>query len=627
MFRNLFRLFSGTSGKYQVYSNLASKLRIHSIEATNASNSGHPTSCSSLAEIMSVMFFHPSGMHYSPKDPKNLENDKIVMSKGHAAPILYAAWAEAGLFPVSDLKNLRKINSDLEGHPTPRLNFIDIATGSLGQGISAASGMAYSMKYFEKTSNRVYVVLGDAECAEGSVWEAMNFASHYKLNNLIAIIDVNRLGQSDPTMFQHDLSQYKDRVEAFGWNAVVIDGHCIDEVIAAFTIARHSTDKPTAIIARTMKGKDFVGIENLPNWHGKPLGEKALSVITHLKSLIKTTSDQLAPVAPDSSRYIDSQKTFVIDPPTYPADGKIATRNAYGDALKCIGKDSRIIGLDGDTKNSTMSIQFQQAYQYRFIECFVAEQNMIGTALGLSVRGFTPFVSTFAAFLSRGFDQIRIAGISEGNIKVVGSHCGVSIGEDGSSQMGLEDISMFRSIPGALVLYPSDAVSAYYAVELAANHKGVAYIRTSRPATPIVYKNEVKMQAKSYVIKQSANDVITLVGAGVTLHEAIEASKILEKEGIHVRVIDMFCIKPVDKTTLKENAFQTKNQILTIEDHYPEGGIFDAVSGALANDSVKVSGLYVQELPRSGLPHELMEKYKISASQIVKKVKEILANN
>ncbi|OMJ72438.1 hypothetical protein SteCoe_29142 [Stentor coeruleus] len=624
MFSNLCRLFSGTSASFQAYSNLAAKLRIHSIEATCASNSGHPTSCSSIAEIISVLFFHPSGMHYFPNDPKNPNNDKLVLSKGHAAPILYAAWSEAGLFPTENLKTLRKINSDLEGHPTPRLNFIDIATGSLGQGLSAACGMAYSMKNFEKNTNKVFTILGDAECAEGSVWEAMNFASYYKLDNLIAIMDINRLGQSDPTMFQHDINQYKNRVEAFGWNVIVVDGHCVEEVVAALSLARHSVGKPTAIVAKTFKGKDFVGIENLMNWHGKPLGDQAGKVIAHLKGLIKPTDEVLKPTSPTGTAVAESKNPFVIPPPNYTANSKIATRNAYGDGLKALGKDPRIVGLDGDTKNSTMSIFFQQTFPDRFIECFVAEQNMIGTALGTSVRGKVPFLSTFSAFFTRGFDQVRLAAISEGNVKFAGSHCGVSIGEDGSSQMGLEDISMFRSIPGSLVLYPSDAVSAYKAVELAANHKGVAYIRTSRPATSIIYANTQEFEAKSYVVRESNQDRITVVGAGVTLHEAIKASQILEKQGIYIRVVDMFSVKPVDKRTLLACASATGKKVLTVEDHYVQGGIFEAVSGTLAQEDVRVWGLHVNELPRSGLADELLEKYKISANQIVIKVKEIL---
>lgn len=622
MLRSLTRFFATS----QSYKDLAARLRIHAIEATNASNSGHPTSCSSVAEVLSVLFFHPSGMHYHVKDPKNSSNDKLVLSKGHAAPILYAAWAEAGLFPVSELKNLRKIDSDLEGHPTPRLNFIDIATGSLGQGLSAACGMAYSMKYLEKSASKVFTIMGDAESAEGSVWEAMNFASHYKLDNLIAVFDINRLGQSDPTMFQHDILQYKERAQAFGWDAIVVDGHNVDEVICAFGKARNASGRPTAIIAKTFKGKDFEGIENLPNWHGKPIGDKADKVILGLKAKI-LGNDKLVPTAPSGSNFVLSETGQVAQPPpSYDKNSQIATRNAYGDGLKALGNDNRIVGLDGDTKNSTMSINFYQSFPSRFIECFVAEQNMIGAALGLSTRGRIPFISTFAAFFSRGFDQIRLAAISEGNIKFAGSHCGVSIGEDGSSQMGLEDLAMFRTIPNSLVLYPSDAVSTYRAVQLAAMHKGVSYIRTSRPNTPILYENDKVFEAKSYVVRKGNNDQVTIVAAGITLHESLKAAKELEKNGISVRVVDLFAVKPVDRETLLRNANETGGKILTVEDHYQEGGIFEAVNSALASESVRVWGLFVKELPRSGKPAELLEKYGISANQIALKIKEILAS-
>lgn len=621
MLRSITRFFTSST---QSYKDLAARLRIHAIESTNASNSGHPTSCSSVAEVLSVLFFHPSGMHYHVNDPKNPNNDKLVLSKGHAAPILYAAWAEAGLFPVTDLKNLRKIDSDLEGHPTPRLNFIDIATGSLGQGLSAACGMAYSMKYLENSNSKVFTIMGDAESAEGSVWEAMNFASFYKLDNLVAVFDINRLGQSDPTMFQHDILQYKNRAEAFGWSTVVIDGHNVEEVIEAFGKAREGNGRPTAIIARTFKGRDFEGIENLPNWHGKPLGDKADKVIQGLRKKI-VGSDQVRPRAPEGRNSWLNGGVVAQATPSYDKNSQIATRNAYGDGLKALGSDIRIVGLDGDTKNSTMSQGFQQAFPSRFVECFVAEQNMIGAALGFSTRGRIPFISTFAAFFSRGFDQIRLAAISEGNLKFVGSHCGVSIGEDGSSQMGLEDIAMFRTIPGSLVLYPSDAVSAYRAVQLAANHKGVSYIRTSRPTTSILYENEKVFEAKSYVVRKGNNDQLTIVAAGVTLHESLKAANELEKKyGLSVRVIDLFAVKPIDKETILRNAAETGGKILTVEDHYMEGGIFEAVNSALASESVKVWGLYVNELPRSGKPNELLEKYGISANQIALKVKKIL---
>lgn len=611
---------------YVALKNYAMRMRIHSIESTNAAGSGHPTSCSSLAELLAVLFFDPSGMHYYPKDPKNINNDKLVLSKGHAAPILYAAWAEAGLIPVEELKNLRKLHSDLEGHPTPRLPFVDVASGSLGQGISAASGMAYSMKYLEGNSARVYTILGDGECAEGSVWEALNFASHYALDNLVAIIDVNRLGQSDPTMFQHDMDSYKARFEAFGWHTFAIDGHDLMHIIHALDEARKTKNKPTVLLARTFKGKDFAAIEDQENWHGKPLGDKAHEVIEHLKTLIVETQEVSEPSHPIDNFSPLQERPIMIPPPNYTIGNSIATRQAYGEALRAIGgADDRIVGLDGDTKNSTFSCYFQQMYPQRFVECFIAEQNMVGTALGLSCRGRIPFCSTFGAFFSRAFDHVRMVGISFGNVKFAGSHCGVSIGEDGASQMALEDLAMFRAIPGSLVFYPSDAVSAWRAVELAANHKGAVFIRTSRPALPVLYSNEHEFApGKSYIIKHSQNDKITVVGAGVTLAEAVKAYDHLAVEGIHIRVIDLFSVKPIDADFLIQNGKETDGKILTVEDHYQAGGIFEAISAALAHETVRVYGIYIKEVPRSGTPTELIDLFGISASKIAQKVKELI---
>ena len=609
---------------FPALANMATKLRIHSIESTSAAGSGHPTTCSSISEIFSVLFFDPSGMHYFVKDPANLNNDKLVLSKGHAAPILYAAWAEAGLFPVEDLKTLRKLDSLLEGHPTPRLDFVDVATGSLGQGISVACGMAYSIKHLEGKENRVYTILGDGECAEGSVWEALHFASHYELDNLCVIVDVNRLGQSDPTMFEHEIGFYKAKMEAFGLNAINIDGHDLTSIIYALENAREFKGKPSVILARTFKGKDFLGIENELNWHGKPLGDKTEEILTHLRSKLDSSVEEIAPIPPKESDEAKPESVYTIEPPSYPADTAVATRNAYGDALKALGVDERVVSLDGDTKNSTMAIVFQKAFPQRFVECFIAEQNMIGVALGLSCRKRVPFVSAFAAFFSRGFDHIRMCGLSFGNVKFAGSHCGVSIGEDGGSQMGLEDVAMFRTIPGSLVLYPSDAVSAYRAVELAANHNGVAYIRTSRPATKVIYPNDTDFSAgKSVVLKESGEDKVCVIGAGVTLHEALSAYEELQQEGISVRVVDLFSVKPLDVTTLIKCGNDCKN-ILTVEDHYQEGGIFEAVSAAMATHDFKIHGLYVKEVPRSGKPQELLDMFGISSSRIQAKVKEII---
>ena len=433
-----------------------------------------------MAEIMSVLFYRQ--MRYSVAEPKHASNDRFILSKGHAAPILYAAWAEAGLFPVSDLMNLRKIDSDLEGHPTPRLNFIDVATGSLGQGLSVACGMAYAGKHFDKASYRTYCLMGDGESMEGNIWEALNFAGFYKLNNLCAIIDVNRLGQSDPAPLQHDMETYKKRMESFGFHAIVVDGHDILELCKAFDEAESVTDKPTCLIAKTFKGKYFPDIENLMNWHGKALGDKSASVVKHVESLMKNPGVKPTNIPPPTmdAPNVDITGVALSDPPAYNLGDKLATRQAYGSALAKLAKNNpNVVALDGDMKNSTFSQEMLKVDKNRYIECFICEQNMLGVGIGVACRDRSvAFASTFAAFLTRGFDNLRMGVISQTNLNVVGSHCGVSIGEDGPSQMALEDIAMFRSLPGCTVFYPSDAVSTERAVELAANTRGVSTIRS-----------------------------------------------------------------------------------------------------------------------------------------------------
>ncbi|XP_065351186.1 transketolase-like protein 2 isoform X1 [Cloeon dipterum] len=608
---------------------IANKLRIHSISSTSASKSGHPTSCASIAELMSVLFFHT--MRYKVSAPKDASSDRFVLSKGHAAPILYAAWAEAGLFPVADLQNLRKIDSDLEGHPTPRLNFIDVGTGSLGQGLSVAAGMAYVGKYFDKASYRTYCLLGDGESAEGSVWEALHFASYYKLDNLCVIFDVNRLGQSEPTSLQHDMEVYRKRLDAFGFNALVVDGHDVEELTKAFHEASVTKGKPTAIIAKTFKGRNFPKVEDEENWHGKPLGDKAEATIEHLKSLIKNAGPlQLHPQKPlvEDAPATDISNIQLSSPPNYKLGQKVATRESYGVALTKIAENNKhVIALDGDTKNSTYSEKIKKVSADRYVECFIAEQNLAGVAIGAACRGRTvPFVSTFAAFFTRAFDQIRMGAISQTNVNFAGSHCGVSIGEDGPSQMGLEDIAMFRTIPGATVFYPSDAVSCERAIELSANTKGVCFIRTSRPATAVIYPNDTIFQiGRAHVVKKSSKDTVLLVGAGVTLHEALSAAETLEKSGVHARVLDLFTVKPIDQAALVQNAKECGGRVVTVEDHYPEGGIGEAVLTALADEAVKVKVLAVREVPRSGPPAVLIEKFGIGANSIVGAVKEITA--
>ncbi|XP_020281107.1 transketolase isoform X2 [Pseudomyrmex gracilis] len=608
---------------------MANRLRIDSVRSTEASKSGHPTSCSSMAEIMSVLFFHT--MRYKVSSPRDPSSDRFVLSKGHAAPILYAAWAEAGLFPTSELLNLRKFDSDLEGHPTPRLNFIDVGTGSLGQGLSVAAGMAYVGKNYDKSSYRVYCLIGDGEAAEGSIWEALHFSSYYKLDNLCAIFDINRLGQSDPTSLQHNMEVYRKRLEAFGFNALVVDGHDVEELAKAFHEAQNTKERPTAILAKTFKGKNFPQIEDLENWHGKPLGNKANEVIQHLTGLMKNSGPLgLHPQKPlvDDAPVVDISNVKLASPPNYKIGEQVATRLAYGTALAKLAKNNpRVIALDGDTKNSTYAEKIKTIDPSRFIEGFIAEQNVVGVAIGAACRDRTiAFVSAFATFFTRAFDQIRMGAISQTNVNFVGSHCGVSIGEDGPSQMGLEDIAMFRTIPGSTVFYPSDAVSTERAIELAANTKGICFVRTSRPATAVLYKNDEPLAVgKAKVVKSSPKDQVLVIGAGVTLHEAIKAADELAKTGVNIRVLDPFTIKPIDVQTILKNAKEVGGRIITVEDHYPQGGLGEAVQSAVAMErNVIVKKLAVSSVPRSGPPAVLLDNFGINARSIVGAVQEIL---
>jgi len=609
---------------------MANRLRVDSIRATSAASSGHPTSCCSAAEIMSVLFFHV--MKYRLDKPKDPASDRFVMSKGHAAPILYAAWAEAGLFPVEDLLTLRKNTSIYEGHPTPRLPFVDVGTGSLGQGLSIACGMAYSGKYWEKSDYRTYCLIGDGESAEGSIWEACAFASFYKLDNLVAIFDINRLGQSQETSLQHDTDAFRRRLDGFGWHVCVLeDGHSVEELCKAFYEATTVKDKPTALVAKTFKGKGIPGIENELNWHGKALGDKASAALEAISGRIVNKGPHGLKVSAPSGELParDITNIRLSSPPDYPLGEKVAPRTAYGVGLRKLGDSNKcVVAMDGDTKNSTYADTFRKAHPDRFVECFIAEQNLVGVAIGTTTRDRNvAFVSTFACFLSRAYDQIRMGAISETNTNFCGSHCGVSIGEDGASQMALEDLAMFRAIPGSTVFYPSEAVSMERAVELAANTKGICFIRSSRPAMPVLYKaDEIFEIGKAKVVRQNADDKVTVVGAGVTLEEAMKAADSLAKEGINIRVIDPFTIKPIDKDTILAAAKATGGKVLTVEDHYPQGGIGEAVAGALAGSpGVIVKSLAVQELPRSGAKDYLMDLFGINARHIQEAVKEMLA--
>lgn len=607
---------------------LANQLRIFSIQCTTAAGSGHPTSCCSMAELTSVLFF--DHMKYKVDKPRDPSSDRFVLSKGHSAPILYSAWCLAGLFSKEELMQLRKIDNDLEGHPTPRLNFIDVATGSLGQGLGMAAGMAYTGKYFDKASYRVFCLMGDGESAEGSVMEAANFASHYNLDNLVGIVDVNRLGQSDPTCLQHDMDVYRNRWASYGWDTVVVDGHDVQAICSALTHAEHTKGKPTMILAKTFKGRGLEGIEDVENWHGKALGAKGEEEIEKIRKImtdpeITGVGKNLRAVTNDAMP-VDTKPIALSSPPDYANDSKVATRNAYGVALAKLGASSdRVISLDGDTKNSTFAITFQKAHPDRFVECFIAEQNMVSVAMGCATRDRTvAFGSTFAAFLSRAYDQIRMGAISQTKANFVGSHVGVSIGEDGPSQMALEDLAMFRAVHNCVVFYPSDAASCERAVEMAANTPSMCFIRTSRPASLPVYGNDEVFQAgKGKVVRSSENDSCLLIGAGVTLHEGLKAHDELKKEGVNVRVFDPFTIKPLDVDGIIANAKACGGNIVTVEDHYPEGGIGDAVSSAVSMEAgIRVHRLAVTGLPRSGPSAELLDMFGISAKHIVAAVKQ-----
>ncbi|HKQ38294.1 MAG TPA: transketolase [Verrucomicrobiae bacterium] len=601
---------------------IANQLRIHSINATTAAGSGHPTSSMSAADIVAALFF--GHMKYYPNDPKYYNNDRFILSKGHAAPVLYAAWAENGLIPVNELLRLRELTSDLEGHPTPRLPFVDVSTGSLGQGLSVGVGMAISAR-IDNLDFRTYVLLGDGECAEGSVWEAAALAGIYSLNNLIAIVDVNRLGQSQATAYGHDLKAYEDKFKAFGWRTEVIDGHDMEEILEVLA-AVGLGDKPLAIIAKTFKGAGVSFLQDKEGWHGKALSkDEATRAIAELQP--KATSGIGVHIEPPTSLPAPNIAAPGSYPPiNYSMGQSVATREAFGNALARIGEsDQRIVSLDGDTKNSTFSEKFLKKFPARFVECFIAEQNMVGVAAGLSTRGKVPFASTFATFFTRAHDQIRMAGHSQANIKLAGSHVGVSIGEDGGSQMGLEDIAMFRAVIGSTVLYPSDAVCAEKLVEQMAKTRGLMFLRTSRPKTPVIYKTDEEFPiGGAKVVRQSASDKITVVGAGVTLFESLKAADTLAGEGINITVIDAYSIKPLGKDVIKAAAAKTNNVVLTVEDHYPEGGLGDTVAGELAPDGVRVHKLAVFDLPRSGKPEELLAKYGIDSAAIVRKVKSLI---
>ena len=611
---------------------IAKLIRYFIISSTAEAGSGHPTSSLSATDLMTALLF--SGIfRFDPDHPEHPNNDRLIFSKGHASPLYYALWAAAGKLTENELMNMRKFGSPLEGHPTFTFKYTEAATGSLGQGLSVGLGMALNAKYIDKLPYRTYVLLGDSEMSEGSQWEAMQIAAHYKLNNLVGIIDVNRLGQRGETMYGHDLNAYKKRISSFGWKTIVINGHSFPEILDAYEKALKVRNKPIMIIARTIKGKGVSFLEDKNGWHGKAPkkeeAEKALQELGSVDTAIRGEISKPKALRPHPSLSPLAKggiKGGIIEQEiNYPTDKPVATRRAYGNALvRIFPSFPDMVVLDAEVSNSTYSEIFKEKYPERFFEMYIAEQNMVGAALGFSRRGKIPFVSTFAAFFTRAFDQIRMTQYSDPNIKFSGSHAGVSIGEDGPSQMGLEDIAMFRAILNSVVLYPSDAVSTEKLVEEAAKHHGMVYIRTTRKDTPILYANDEEFHiGGSKVLRKSSNDRITVIAAGITLHEALSAYEELKNEGIFIRVIDLYSIKPMDKAAVHEAAYATQ-AIVTVEDHFAEGGLGEAVRSIIGSITVPVYSLAVRKMPMSGKPGELLDYEGISRNAIIKTVKELL---
>jgi len=594
---------------------MATILRRDSIEMTTAAGSGHPTSCMSCADIMSALFFH--SMSYDTKDPNNLNSDQFILSKGHAAPILYAALKRAGCID-DDLLTLRKINSRLEGHPNPRsFPWVKVGTGSLGQGLSIGLGMALAARE-QKRDYMTYVLLGDGEIAEGSVYEALELAAEYNANNLCAIVDVNRLGQSGPTMIEHKMSVYKKRFASFGWNVMVVNGHNMKAVVRALDKAKKSK-KPTCILAKTYKGYGVSSLQDHENWHGKALKEEDA-----LKAL-----EELGDIPVPSIKISTVKKNKVFTNPEvklvskYKKGDMVATRDAYGVALTQLAKKSKwLVATDGEVRGSTRADKMLKADPTRFFDGYIAEQNLVGMSLGLAVQGHPVFTSTFAAFFTRAHDQIRMGSLSSVNLNYVGSHVGVSIGTDGVSQMALGDLGMFRSFPDMKVVCPSDGVSAIKLLEQMYNDPGQCYMRTARPNTPILYNNSESFPIGTFKIVHSLPKPKALIlGMGVTVAEASAAFTQLKKEGINTSVLDCYSLKPFDDKKLQRMAKGVK-RVIVVEDHYQQGGLGERVARSLTGMNVELVHLYVHGIPHSGQPRELMEFYGIDSKAIVKAVKK-----
>jgi transketolase len=601
----------------------AKLIRKWSMVSTTEAGSGHPTSCLSAADITTVLF--DRYFTYDIQNPLNLYNDRFVLSKGHAAPLLYSLFGIAGAYPLEEIKTLRKFGSRFEGHPTPKFVYAEAATGSLGQGLSVGAGLALLAKR-EDLPTKTYVLLGDGELAEGQVWEAANFASFHQLNNLIAILDINRLAQSGETMFGHHMEKYIDRFKGFGFEVISINGHNLEEIITAFEAAvNNKTGKPIAIVAETIKGKGISFLEDKEGWHGKALKkeelQKALAELGDINDGLRFNFKK-----PSQVKFTEEGTEHIVIDLPFENDKEYATREVFGDVLVKLGeKNKEIYALDGDVKNSTFTLPFFKAFPERSVECYIAEQNMVSVAAGLSRLGKIPFVGTFGAFLSRAADQIRMARVSDANIKFVGSHVGVSIGEDGPSQMALEDIAMFGALPDTIIFQPADAVSTVKLTSLMVDYYGFAYMRTLRPATPVLYKEEEQFTiGGSKILRQSSNDLLTIAATGITVFEALKAADELKEQGINVRVVDIYSINPIDKNTLVKCLHVTKKQILiTVEDHFAHGGMGDFATAAVVDDDIKIhiEKLAVTHISESGKKEELLHDAGIDAASIVAKVK------
>jgi transketolase len=600
---------------------LAQQLRVDSIRATAVSNSGHPTSSMSAADLMAVLA--EKYLRYDFELPDHPNNDHLIFSKGHASPLLYALYAAAGAISDEELLTLRRIGSRLEGHPSPALPWVDVATGSLGFGLPVGVGIALAAKTVDPRPYRVWVLVGDSEMAEGSVWEAFEHASYWRLDNLTVVLDVNRLGQSGETMHGSHVMSYADRARSFGWEAFVIDGHDFDSIDEAYAEAITTSGRPSVVVARTRKGKGVAAVEDQPGWHGKvlPDSEAAIAELGGRRAI----RIGIAPPAPAAARtYVTEQPAL----PVYEVGTAKATRRAYGEALTALGATrDDVVAMDGEVSNSTFSALFAGAHPDRFFEMFVAEQQMIAAAIGFNVRGLTPFASAFAAFFSRAYDFIRMAAISRASIRIVGSHAGVVTGEDGPSQMALEDIAMFRAVHGSTVLYPSDANQTAKLVALAADNRGITYLRMTRADTEVIYPAQTEFQiGGSRLLQASPHDHVTIAAAGITVHEALKATHRLADAGIRARVLDVYSIKPIDRRALIESVRATQGRLVTVEDHWPEGGLGDAVLAALADSglSLQTLKLAVGDLPGSGQPAELLHAAGIDADAIVAAVRSLL---